>query len=195
MTGNENNLPGGQVTRRGLLRWITGASVAAAAPTLLLAGGEAKAAAMGISERRLALHNINTGEVFKDVYWRNGVYLPDALKRLNVVLRDHHSGQVTKMDPHLFDAMWDVCRGLDSDEPYKVICGFRSRKTNAAARRRSRGVARDSYHTHGKAVDVVLEGRTLSDLAQEARGLHTGGVGLYSRSGFVHMDVGPVRTW
>lgn len=191
-----SGLPQEQVSRRGLLRWVVGASVAVSAPPLLFAGGPAAAAILpGISERRLSLHNINTGENFNGVYWRNGAYVPDALRSLNVLLRDHRAGKVTRMDPHLFDALWDVCHGLDSDEPYKVICGYRSRQTNSVKRRVSRGVARESYHTRGMAVDVALEGRSLGAVAGQAKSLETGGVGVYPRSGFVHMDVGPVRSW
>lgn len=188
-------LPGAQTDRRSVLRWMTSACVAAGAPSLVLANGPAAAAALGISERRLSLHNINTRENFNGVYWRNGRYVPEALRSLNVLLRDHRAAKVTEIEPRLFDALWDVCRGLDADEPYKVICGYRCRQTNAAKRRASRGVARESYHTRGMAVDVALEGRSLGAVAGQAKALETGGVGVYPRSGFVHLDVGPVRAW
>lgn len=181
--------------RRGFLRLMTCASVAVAAPSLMLTGGPAAAAVMGISERRLSLMNINTRETFNGIYWRNGQYVQDALRNLNVLLRDHRANKITKMDPRLFDALWDVSHGLDADEPFKVICGYRCRQTNNAKRRVSRGVARESYHTRGMAVDVALEGRSLRAVATEAKTLETGGVGVYGRSGFVHLDVGPVRTW
>lgn len=195
MTIDQHGLPGTQTTRRGLLRWMTGAAVAVSAPSLILAGGPAAAAGLGLSERRLWLHNINTGEQFKGVYWRDGRYAPDATRELNVLLRDHRAAKVAPINPRLFDALWDVCQALDADEPYKVICGYRSRQTNASKRRVSRGVARESYHTRGMAVDVALEGRSLRAVAGQAKALETGGVGVYPRSGFVHLDVGPVRTW
>lgn len=195
MTNDHQGLPGAQTTRRGLLRWMTGATVAASAPSLIFAGGAAEAAGLGITERRLSLHNINTREEFNGVYWRNGVYVPDAMRDLNVLLRDHRAAKVAQIDHRLFDALWDVCQALDSSEPYKVICGYRSRQTNSAKRRVSRGVARESYHTRGMAVDVALEGRSLRAVAGQAKALETGGVGVYPRSGFVHLDVGPVRAW
>lgn len=195
MSKDHSGLPGAQTDRRGFLRLMTCASVAVAAPSLILANGPAAAAALGISERRLSLMNINTRETFSGIYWRNGQYVQDAMRNLNVLLRDHRANKVTKMDPRLFDALWDVSHGLDADEPFKVICGYRCRQTNNAKRRASRGVARESYHTRGMAVDVALEGRSLRAVATEAKALETGGVGVYGRSGFVHLDVGPVRTW
>lgn len=189
-----DGLPTTQTDRRGFLRWMTSACVAMSAPPLVLAGGSANAA-LGFSERRLRLHNINTMEDFDGAYWRDGKYLPDALQTLNVVLRDHRANKITKMDPKLFDALWDVSHGLDADEPFKVVCAYRCRQTNNAKRRVARGVARESYHTRGMAVDVALEGRTLRAVAGEAKALSTGGVGIYNRSGFVHLDVGPVRSW
>lgn len=195
MSTNLTGLPEARTDRRGFLRLMTTACAAASAPSLILSGG-AEAAVMGIPERRLNLHNINTQETFSGVYWRNGIYDVDAMQRLNVVLRDHRANKITRMDPKLFDALWDVSHGLDADdEPFKVICAFRSRQTNNAKRKTARGVARESYHTRGMAIDVALEGRSLRAVATEAKSLAAGGVGVYNRSGFVHLDVGPVRTW
>lgn len=179
--------------RRGFLRLA--AAVAVTPPTLLMADS-ALAAGSGFSQRRLRMDNINTGESFDGVYWRDGVYVPEALRRLDLLMRDHRAGKATHMDPRLFDALWSVARGVDADGCcYKMVCGYRTTSTNAAKRRRSRGVAKDSYHTKGMAVDVVLDGRSLGTVAREAKALSVGGVGLYGRSGFVHMDVGPVRSW
>ena len=84
---------------------------------------------------------------------------------------------------------------LDVDEPFEVVSGYRSPQTNAAMRQRSSGVARNSYHTRAMAVDVKLKNRSVRQIAGAAESLGAGGVGRYSRSNFVHMDCGPVRTW
>ena len=182
--------------RRGFLNLGLAALAAATVPPLLLSPATAEAAPLlGASTRRLALHNINTGERFDEVYWANGAYRPDALRKLDVLLRDHRAQQICRTDPRLFDVLWQVRERLDSDEAYQVICGYRSRKTNALARRRKRGVAKESYHTRGMAVDVILPERGLKAVAQQAMALEAGGVGFYPRSNFVHMDVGPVRSW
>lgn len=190
--GPSADLPADGMGRRGFLRL---AAAVAVTPPALMFGDSALAAGSGFSQRRLRFHNINTGEEFDEVYWRDGAYLPDAMRRLNVLMRDHRAGAAARMAPELFDALWQVARGLDADSCYKIICGYRTTSTNAVKRRRSRGVAKDSYHTKGMAVDVVLDGRALGALAREAKDLRVGGVGVYGRSGFVHMDVGPVRSW
>jgi len=60
---------------------------------------------------------------------------------------------------------------------------------------RSKGVARNSQHVLGKAIDVRLRGLDLKQLHDTARELRLGGVGYYSGSDFVHVDTGRVRYW
>ena len=62
-------------------------------------------------------------------------------------------------------------------------------------RRRSRRVAKNSLHLQGKAVDVRLANVELRQLRDVAVDLRAGGVGYYPRTGFVHLDVGDVRSW
>ena len=84
---------------------------------------------------------------------------------------------------------------LDINEPYMLLSGYRSPQTNAMLRSRSRGVARNSLHMKGQAADLRLKSRSVSQMAQAAAACASGGVGTYSRSNFVHMDCGTVRTW
>jgi len=145
--------------------------------------------------RRLRLHNVNTNEVFDDVYWRNGRYVGRSLQRLNVLLRDHRARRATRMDPRLFDLLWTVQRRLGANGEYRVVSAYRSPETNAARRRASRRVARNSMHMYGKAMDVALPGRSAEGIARLAATMRLGGVGLYRRDGFVHLDTGPPRRW
>lgn len=165
-----------------------------AAP-VLLGSGSAEAAPLAGGVRRLSLHNINTNERFDGVYWADGHYKPDALRKLDVLLRDHRAKQVCRYDPRLFDLLARVHQSVGSDDPFEVICGYRSRRTNAMARRRSRGVAKESYHTRGMAIDIRLPDTQLRAISETAKAMQGGGVGFYPRSGFVHLDVGPVRSW
>lgn len=181
--------------RRGVLGFRLAAAVAAVVPPVLLSSAPAEAAMPAGGVRRVALRNINTGDVFDGVYWANGAYRPDALRRLDVVLRDHRANVVGRFDPRLFDALCQLQQRMGADEPFEVVCGFRSKRTNAIARRRSRGVAKESYHTRAMAVDIHLPGHSLRGLAETAKSLGAGGVGYYPRSGFVHVDTGPVRHW
>ena len=84
---------------------------------------------------------------------------------------------------------------MDVNEPYMLLSGYRSPKTNAMLRSRSRGVAKNSLHMQGKAADLRLSTRSVSQIARAAKACHGGGVGRYSGSNFVHMDCGVVRTW
>ncbi len=189
--------------RRGFLSFAAAALSAAAVPSVVtatvapvvLGASPVEAAPLVGSVRRIALHNVNTRESFEGVYWADGNYKPDALKKLDVLLRDHRAKQVCRYDPRLFDLLARVHASVESDAPFEVICGFRSRRTNAMARRRSRGVAKESYHTRGMAIDIRLPDAQLRGISEVAKSMQAGGVGYYPRSGFVHLDVGPVRTW
>ena len=99
------------------------------------------------------------------------------------------------MDPRLFDLLHTVAQRLDSDEPFQVISGYRAPETNAANARRSRRVSRVSLHMSGMAADVRLPGRDSLGMARLAAEMQIGGVGLYRRDGFVHLDCGPARRW
>ncbi|MGH6929570.1 MAG: YcbK family protein, partial [Dongiaceae bacterium] len=76
-----------------------------------------------------------------------------------------------------------------------VISGYRSPATNAKLASVGHGVARRSYHMKGMAIDVALDDRKLTSLRDSALALKAGGVGYYPKPGFVHVDVGPVRSW
>lgn len=189
--------------RRGFLGFAA-AALSAAVPAVsgvvsvapvLMGASPADAAPLAGGVRRLSLHNINTNERFDGVYWADGQYRADALRKLDVLLRDHRAKQVCRFDPRLFDLLARVHQSVGSDDPFEVICGYRSRRTNAMARRRSRGVAKESYHVRGMAIDIRLLDTELRAISQAAKGMQSGGVGFYPRSGFVHLDVGPVRSW
>ena len=76
-----------------------------------------------------------------------------------------------------------------------LLSGYRSPKTNAMLRSRSRGVAKNSLHMRGQAADLRLSSRSVGQMAKAAAVCRGGGVGRYSGSNFVHMDCGTVRTW
>lgn len=184
------------VGRRSFLNLGLSAIAAAAASSVLVPAAPALAVPAGPSVRRLSLLNINTRETFDGVYWSAETgYARDALQKLNVLLRDHRANQVCKYDPGVFDVLWQVRQTLGSTEPYEVICGYRTRRTNAMSRRRSRGVAKESYHIRGMAIDVRLADCDIRSMSHAAIELGRGGVGTYPRSGFVHLDTGPVRAW
>jgi len=146
-------------------------------------------------ERKLALLNLHTGESVKATYWAEGQYQISELDAINRILRDHRTGDVHNMDSSLIDLLNMIHYKMDGKQPFHVISGYRSPKTNAALQKNSSGVAKKSLHMQGKAIDIRLPGRKLSALRQAALDLRLGGVGYYSKSDFVHLDTGRVRQW
>lgn len=147
--------------------------------------------------RRLAFRNTHTGESFSGVYRVGDKYLPDAFKQINYVLRDFRTDQVYAMDPRIVDIMYTVQRMTGQNKPFQIISGYRSPKTNTMLRAKSKrsGVAKKSYHMKGQAIDLRMEDYSTKRLRDLAASLNAGGVGYYSKSDFVHMDSGDVRTW
>lgn len=146
-------------------------------------------------KKSLSFYNTHTGEKLDTTFWAEGVYIPEALAEINYLLRDHRNNAVTEMDIELFDLLYTLRTNLDSREPFHVISGYRSPETNAKLRNHSTGVAKKSLHMEGKAIDINLPGRNLSDLRKVAMELAQGGVGYYPSSNFVHVDRGRVRSW
>ncbi len=146
--------------------------------------------------RRLAFHNTHTGEELVTTFWRGGSYDTAALEEINYILRDFRSGDVHPINTGLLNLLTVMRHKMGSSEPVNIISGYRSPRTNAMLQATgSGGVARRSFHLRGMAIDVRVPGTSTSGIARLARGLGVGGVGYYSSSDFVHVDVGPVRTW
>ncbi|HSV29110.1 MAG TPA: DUF882 domain-containing protein [Candidatus Omnitrophota bacterium] len=184
-TGTDNPI----VSRRSLLALGLGT----AAATLLVSPLEAAVRAM--PERALNLYNTHTGEWLKTVYWANGAYLPRSLAQVNKFLRDHRSGEVHPMDPRLLDLMAAMHRKFGNKGAIHIISGYRAPQTNAILASASDGVAHNSLHMSGKAVDIRIPGAGVKMVGKAAKSLKAGGVGTYPSSNFVHIDTGKVRTW
>ncbi len=145
--------------------------------------------------RRLRFENLHTGESAAVEYWADGGYLGDASRRINHLLRDHRTGDVHAIDLRLLDLLHRLREALSTDAPFQIISGYRSPRTNAMLHDRSDGVARNSLHTDGLAVDIRVPSRPLRLVRDAALSLKSGGVGYYAGSDFVHVDVGRVRSW
>lgn len=89
----------------------------------------------------------------------------------------------------------DLQGQFDRPGVYEIISAYRSPKTNRMLRNTTTGVAKKSYHMTGRAIDVRLTGVATSRLRQAAVDLARGGVGYYPTSDFLHLDMGPVRSW
>ncbi len=147
--------------------------------------------------RSLKLYYIHTREKAVITFKRNGKYDQKGLQELNRFLRDWRRNQPTRMDPRLFDLVWEVYRRSGATDYINVVSAFRSPETNGLLRTRTKGVAEKSQHMLGKAMDFYIPGVKLARLREIGMQMQVGGVGFYPSSGspFVHMDVGGVRAW
>ena len=145
--------------------------------------------------RSLAFHNLHTDERLVATYWADGRYRPGALAEINWLLRDFRTDEKIEIDVRLLDLLYDLRHLLGSTETFRVVSGYRSPATNAMLASRSGKVAKNSFHMQGMAVDVCLPDRDLEVVRDAAVQLGRGGVGCYPSSNFVHLDVGPVRSW
>jgi len=147
-----------------------------------------------VAARTLSLTNLHTGEALTATYWENGVYVEEAHKALNRLLRDHRTGDEHHMDPGVLDLLFDVTRAMETREPVQIVSGYRSPASNAYLQENGSGVATNSLHMQGKAIDVAFERVDLARLRDAAVAMQRGGVGYYPGK-FVHLDVGRVRRW
>ncbi|OJI95684.1 uncharacterized protein YcbK (DUF882 family) [Planktotalea frisia] len=179
------------VTRRGLLRAFAATAVIAA-PTYSNAAGFLRG---GGDIRRIKMYSGRTGERIDMIYWVEGKYIKESVQEVHRFMRDWRTNDVKFIDLRTIDVMAAAHNLLDSSEPYMLLSGYRSPKTNNMLRARSKGVAKNSLHMKGQAADLRLSSRSVSQVSRAAAACKGGGVGRYSGSNFVHMDCGPVRVW
>ena len=179
------------ISRRSILA-VFGASVVSAAPVFTNAAGFIKGAG---DIRKLKMISDKTGERIDTIYWIDGGYIPEALHEIDVLMRDWRRNEIKPIDLRTIDILAASHGMLDTAEPFRLMSGYRSAKTNAMLRRQSRSVSKNSLHITGQAADVRLGTRSVKQLAKAAQSCKSGGVGKYSRSNFVHLDCGPVRLW
>lgn len=144
----------------------------------------------------LALRHTHTDEHLELIYRIGSQYQLGAIKKLNYFLRDYRTDEIAVIDPALFDMLYLLRhRVRNFDTPFEIVSAYRSEETNEELRRASSGVAKNSLHMRGQALDIRLRRTRTSTLRDAAIGLQQGGVGYYRRSNFVHIDTGEIRRW
>lgn len=185
------------VNRRDLLK-VGLAGMLGVIPLLTLGANEAQASGLAMPRGgtyNISFRNVHTGESFSGAYRVGNKYIPEAFDNINVVLRDFRSGDVFPIDPRTMDILYMLQQKAGARGAYDVLSGYRCPKTNAMLHRTSTGVANNSLHMTGQAVDLRLPGYSLKRLRDTAINLRAGGVGYYPRSNFVHVDTGRIRHW
>src|ERR1051325_6292243 len=159
----------------------------------LVTARSAWASPISMPLRRLRLTNAHTGEIFDGPFRDDIGPIKEAMSELSVFLRDHHSGETTGIDVGVLDFLASVMDAVGATKA-TILSAYRTRETNAMLAKTTFGVADNSQHIYGRALDVRLESRT-EEAMQAARSMLRGGVGWYPPSGFFHLDSGPVRNW
>ena len=125
--------------------------------------------------RTIYLYHVHTGESIAATFRVDGQYDRATLEKLNWFLRDWRSDAPTKMNPKLFDVIWETYRETGSRQPIHIVSAYRSPETNAMLRRRSRAVAEHSQHILGKAMDMHYTDVPMSKVREIAMRLQRGG--------------------
>ena len=178
-------------SRRTFLRMIGGLTTGLAVSSSALA----KLPSPKSAQRKMSFYHLHTGESLEASTYANGDFSVQSLRELNHLLRDHRTDEVIDIDTQLLSLLGDLQQLLGTSKPFHIISGYRSPKTNNMLSQNSTGVAKKSLHMQGKAIDIRIPGVDIKHLHKGALALKSGGVGLYSRSDFVHLDVGRVRYW
>lgn len=142
---------------------------------------------------RLNLANPHTGETFSGIYRDDNGPIPGVMDELSVFLRDFHSGEKIAIDVGVLDFLSSVMQAVGQSQAM-ILSAYRTPQTNAMLAKTHFGVAENSQHLYGRALDVHF-GDKLADAMKAARAMQRGGVGWYPHSSFMHMDTGPVRNW
>ena len=180
--------------RRGLLRLI-GAALLGGTTAATSKVGEAAALVDMLSARYLSFLNVHTSARLAVPYALEGTVMPTVMPAVNELLHDHHDGSHHDIDPKLLDALYAIMRLVGGTQTLHVVSGYRSPQTNSMLRMLYDGVAANSYHMRGQAIDFWVPGVPLADLHRAAVSVRAGGVGYYPAQQFIHVDVGPIRHW
>ncbi len=141
------------------------AAILASVAVALVAGtADTQDAVANGDTRELSMVHQHTGETITITFKRDGRFDRSALDRLNWFLRDWRENEATKMDPRLFDVVWEAKRSIGSTGPMYIVSAYRSPKTNGMLRRASSGVAETSQHMAGKAIDFFLPDASIDQL-------------------------------
>ncbi len=126
----------------------------------------------------LVIDSINTREqVALAPISDDGGFSASDLERAAHVLRDPRTGNEFPVDPGVIDVL------------YRLQTHFKTHSIRVISAYRTPHPGSHSRHGQGRAIDLVVPGASDQAVARFVRALGFCGVGVYTRSGFVHVDV------
>ncbi|ARN84530.1 YcbK family protein [Candidatus Nucleicultrix amoebiphila] len=140
--------------------------------------------------KALSLYNTHTGEFFKEAYCEHGCYIKESIAKINHIMRDWRTNEITQMDVKLIDLLHHLHQKIGNNKPFEIISAYRCPRTNSMLREAGNHVAKNSFHLKGQAIDIQMSGFNLQYLRDAAYQTNAKGVGYYPSSGFIHVDVG-----
>ena len=149
---------------------------------------------MPVAGVRLRLVDAHSGAVFDGTYRGACGPIRQALDQRNMFLRDRRTGGMTAIDVRVIDFVANVMASV-GEHSAVGLSAYRSLQTNALLERTQFGIADNSQHLFGRALDIGLPEAKLADAVAAAGEMKRGGVGWYPHSKFIHLDTGPVRNW
>jgi uncharacterized protein YcbK (DUF882 family) len=113
-----------------------------------------------------------------NIYNSDGSYNLEALNELNFVLRCRRTDEEKQMDPQLLTYLSHVYDHF-GQKPLEVVSGYRNQRKTS------------SNHAKAIATDIRIKGVSPKAIRAFAESMDRGGmgIGIYPRSGFVHIDV------
>lgn len=116
-------------------------------------------------------------EVRVQLYKPDGSYDEAALAQLDDIFRCKRTQEVRAMDPRLYDQLSRIQDHFEGKQ-IEVVSGFRFAERSS------------SRHFHASAMDIRVKGVSIRQMYAYAESLDRGtmGIGIYPRSGFIHVD-------
>jgi uncharacterized protein YcbK (DUF882 family) len=151
-------------------------------PLLLIATPAAAAKAPSRFPAVRVFHVNTQQEVRFQLYDADGRPQRSQMKRIEKLLRCHHTGKKHAIHWRLLQMLYRVARHYPAQK-VEIVAGYRDPKVA-----RQKGVAK-SYHTRGRAVDIRVPGVSNERLRDYLKSFSKVGVGYYPNSHHVHLDV------
>jgi uncharacterized protein YcbK (DUF882 family) len=134
-----------------------------------------------ISGKLLRLYDVNGARSLRVTpFNEDGLPDPDAFAKLRTFMRCRRSGHQLDMDPRLIAVLSRISQHF-GDAVIEIISGHRKPDGKVTSE--------TSQHAFGTAADIRIAGVSLEALKDAAKGLGARGIGVYTKSRFVHVDV------